>query len=214
MTAYRLLRCDLIANELSPARCRLQCVWSKVRLYIGIFIILGLGAGSFPAAAHIGPWSYDAMACEPAGAPVRRDLHDSLAGKVRFREGRTGNIALICPIDGIYWFPGTGHVLPLKRLQLTYRDGDGRQGSATATAAVRRVRRSDGHVASLGSSSVSSNDSNAPNSGRTGWQTHQSSDIGHLLDLGDYYYYVQINLQRTDADVPLAVMGVKLIFGN
>ena len=37
-------------------------------------------------------WSCDAMAAEPAGAPIAADLHDSLAGIVRFKDGKTGNI--------------------------------------------------------------------------------------------------------------------------
>lgn len=154
-------------------------------------------------------WSFDAMACEPAGAPIARDLYDSLAGKVRFREGKIGTIALICPISD-----DLGNT-QLRSLRLTYRDGDGKEGPSVVSAAIRRVRRSDGHVATLPNGDVSSNDSNAVNSGPTGWATHQSGAPGrvlnHVLDLDKFYYYVQINLRRTDAAVPLAAMGVHLI---
>jgi hypothetical protein len=153
-------------------------------------------------------WQYDAMACVPAGAPIATDLHDSLAGGVRFKAGKTGNIALICPISHNV---GTGG---LRSLRLTYRDGDGNLGPSVVTAVIPRVRRSDGHVATLLNGDVNSNDSNAPNSGPTGWATHQSGSPGHVLshlpDLLNYYYYVQINMKRTDAAVPLAVMGVHL----
>lgn len=153
-------------------------------------------------------WSFNAMACEPAGAPISADLHDSLWGVVRFKEGKTGNIALICPIS---------HELnaQLRSLRLTYRDGDGHEGPSVVSAAVRRVRRSDGYVATLLNGDVSSNDSNAPNSGPTRWATHQSGTSGrvmnHAPDTLNYYYYIQINLKRTDPNVPLAVMGVHLI---
>lgn len=154
-------------------------------------------------------WSFDAMACEPAGAPIAMDLHDSLAGAVRFKEGKTGNIALICPISD-----DLGNTT-LRSLRLTYRDGDGKGGPSLVSAALRRVRRSDGDVATLPNSEVNSNDSNADNSGPNGWATHQSGSQGavlnHVLDLSNFYYYVQINLKRTDADVPLGVMGVHLI---
>jgi hypothetical protein len=153
-------------------------------------------------------WSFNAMACQPAGAPIAADLHDSLAGTVRFKEGKTGNIALICPI--------THNVNTLLRsLRLTYRDGDGHEGPSVVTAVIRRVRRSDGYVATLLNGDVSSNDSSAPNSGPAGWATHQSGTPGRVLshspDLLNYYYYVQINLKRTDPNVPLAVMGAHLI---
>jgi hypothetical protein len=155
-------------------------------------------------------WSCDAMACQPAGAPIKADLHDALAGAVRFKDGRVGTIALICPILDSLGAPGA-----LRSLRLTYRDGDGREGPSEVSAAVRRVRRSDGHVATLDNGDVSSNDSTAPNSGPSGWETHQSGSPGnvlsHTVDLEDFYYYVQINLTRSDAAVPLAVMGVHLI---
>ncbi|MGH8575568.1 MAG: hypothetical protein ACREXJ_01315 [Gammaproteobacteria bacterium] len=154
-------------------------------------------------------WSSNAMACEPAGAPIARDLHDSLAGIVRFRDSKTGTIALICAI-----YDDLGNT-QLRSLRLTYRDGDGKEGPSVVSAAIRRVRRSDGHVATLPNGDVSSNDSNAVNSGPNGWATHQSgapgSVLNHVLDLENFYYYVQINLKRTDAAVPLGVMGVHLI---
>jgi hypothetical protein len=154
-------------------------------------------------------WSCSAMAAQPAGIPIRTNLHVSSHGTVRFRDGRTGTIALICPItddlDGVR----------LRSLRLTYRDGDGRQGPSAVSASLRRVRRSDGHIATLPNGGVSSNHVSAPNSGPSGWVTHQSGSPGntldHVLDLENFYYYVQINLQRSDDAVPLGVMGVHLI---
>jgi hypothetical protein len=154
-------------------------------------------------------WSCNAMAAQQAGAPIVAGLYDALAGAVRFRDGRTGNIALICPILGD--LDGVG----LRSLRLTYRDGDGKQGPSEVSAVIRRVRRSDGHVATLENGGVSSNATAAPNSGPTGFATHQSGAPGnvlsHVVDLDNFYYFVQINLKRTDAAVPLAVMGVHLI---
>lgn len=154
-------------------------------------------------------WSCNAMAAQQAGAPIVAGLYDALAGGVRFREGRTGNIALICPIlDDL---GGVG----LRSLRLTYRDGDGKQGPSEVSAVIRRVRRSDGHVATLENGDVTSNAVAAPNSGPTGFATHQSGSPGnvlnHVIDLENFYYFVQINLKRSDAGVPLAVMGVHLI---
>lgn len=173
-------------------------------MLIGLFIV----ASAVQAQSEV-VWSSNAMACEPAGAPIARDLYDSLAGKVRFREGKSGRIALICPISDDL---GSAQ---LRSLRLTYRDGDGKEGPSVVSAAIRRVKRSDGHIETLRNGDVSSNDSNAVNSGPTGWATHQSGApgavLGHVLDLDKFYYYVQINLRRTDAAVPLGAMGVHLI---
>jgi hypothetical protein len=173
----------------------------------GLAMILGTPHSGFAQSSVV--WSCNAMAAAPAGAPIPSGLYDALAGVVVFKPGQTGNIALICPIlddlDGVH----------LRSLRLTYRDGDGREGPSIVTAAIRRVRRTDGHVATLTNGQVSSNHSEAPNSGPSGWATHQSSSPGqvldHALDLQNYYYYVQINLIRSDAAVPLGVMGVHLI---
>lgn len=177
-----------------------------------IFLLsaLAVASGSHEAAAQSRVvWSADAMTCVPAGAPIVSNRHDALAGKVRFRAGRVGDIALICPI-----LDDLGGTVP-RSLRLTYQDGDGRQGPSIVSAALRRVRRSDGHVETLRNGAVSSNDANAANSGPDGWATHQSGAPGNVLsrsiDLADFYYYVQINLRRQDAAVPLAVMGVHLI---
>lgn len=154
-------------------------------------------------------WSSNAMACEPAGAPIIRDNHDSLAGIVRFKAGHRGDVILICAISSMLT------KYSLRSLRLTYRDGDGKEGPSVVSAAIRKVRISDGHVVTLTNGSVSSNDSNAINSGPNGWATHQSGTVGHVLDerldLSKYYYYVQINMKRTNSGVPLAVMGVYLV---
>ena len=154
-------------------------------------------------------WTMNAMACLPAGAPIISNRHDALAGAVRFRDGQTGNIALICPI------PDDLGGTTLRSLRLTYRDADGRQGPSKVSAVIRRIRHSDGHVATLPNGDVSSNDTNATNSGPNGWATHQSGSPGnvlsHAIDAANFYYYVQINLQRADPAVPLGAMGVHLI---
>jgi hypothetical protein len=154
-------------------------------------------------------WSANAMACVQAGAPIVPNLYDALSGAVRFRVNQVGNIALICSIDHSTGQSG------LRSLRLTYRDGDGSLGPSEVRAVVRRIRRTTGAVTTLANSEVRSNAPNAPNSGPTGWATHTSGSPGnvmnHLMDLVNYYYYVQINLERTDPGVPLSVMGVHLI---
>lgn len=153
-------------------------------------------------------WSQDAMAAVPTPATLRADLYDSVAGRVKFRSGRTGTVNLISAI------PATLHKRHLRSLFLTYQDGDGRQGPARVSAALRMIRRRDGHVETVRNGGVSSNDRRAPNSGPRGWVTHQSATRGntidHRLDFEKNYYYVQITLRRSDPTVPLGAIGVYL----
>ncbi|MCH7964584.1 MAG: hypothetical protein IH852_11680 [Bacteroidetes bacterium] len=182
---------------------------TRLFIFLLMFTIVHTAPGGVALAQSKVVWSFNAMAAQSAGIPILRDLHVSSHGTVRFKDNRTGNITLICPItddlDGA----------SLRSLRLTYRDGDGRQGPSLVSAVIRRVRRSDGHIATLPNGKVSSNDANAPNSGPTGWKTHQSGSpsnvLSHVLDLTNFYYFVQINLKRTDGAAPLGVMGVHLI---
>ena len=175
----------------------------KLSMFLGFMIII------CPSVAFSEVlWSCNAMAAQPAGIPVLIDKHESSHGNVRFKDGKSGTISLICPVT--YW-PGPGYI---RTLVLTYRDGDGHEGPSEVSAALRRVKRSSSttDIRTLPNGRVSSNDSNAPNSGPKGWETHQSAKVGnvisHVPDFINYYYYVQITLKRNDDNVPLGVMGV------
>jgi hypothetical protein len=153
-------------------------------------------------------WSYNAMAGVPTPPTIQNDLYECRAGKVIFKEGKTGTITLICPVS-----QNLSEYGDLRSLIMIYRDGDGHEGPSEVTAELRRVRMSDGHVESLQNGIVSSNDPSAPNRGPTRWATHQSAKpgktINHVMDLVHYYYYVQITLKR-NGGAPLAIMGVYL----
>lgn len=158
-------------------------------------------------------WSYNAMAATPTPASLREDLYDSIAGKVKFREYKTGTINLICPV------PATFHQDRPWQIHLTYQDGDHGADTTVVSAAFRSVHASDGHVETVGGQlgDVSSNDAGAPDSGSDGWATH-SSTTGFVkisnehLNFNDNLYYVQITLKRSDPDVPVGAMGVYMIF--
>lgn len=160
-------------------------------------------------------WAWSAMAAQSAGAPIPKDLYVSSAGSVRFAEGKTGTVALICPL--------TADVQgkQLRSLRLTYRDG-GSTDTSRVSASLRRVRcptvggpAGAGQVETVPRSEVSSNDPGAPNSGPNSWATHQSGAPGavmnHTVDLENFYYYVQINLIRTNTVTKLGAIGVHLI---
>lgn len=156
------------------------------------------------------------MAATPTPATLRDDLYDSQGGKVRFREHKTGMINLICPL------PANFHKKTPWQLHLTYRDGDHQADTSEASAALRSVRVSDGHVETVGIQAqgdhlgdVSSNDDDAPDSGSDGWASHSSTTgFGKVsnqpLDFNENQYYVQITLKRSDYDIPVGAMGVFL----
>jgi hypothetical protein len=174
------------------------------RTVLSLLLLVGVCASPNVAQAQSSAvWSVDAMTCVQAGAPIVPGLYDALAGGVRIAQGKRANIALICAISQRF-------DLRTRRLRLTYRDGDGPWGPAQVTAVLRRVRKSSGAVASLTTSQIRSNTSSAPISGATGWATHRSSLINHVMDTVNYYYYVQINLSRIDTFTPVAAMGVQL----
>lgn len=153
-------------------------------------------------------WSHNAMAAAPTPATLREDLYDARAGRVVFREGKTGTVNLVCPVSADL------RDTHLRSLFLTYRDGDGPEEPSVVSAALRVIRTSDGHVETVENGNVSSNDGTAPDSGSEGWETHQSATPGntieHTLDFDRNYYYVQITLRRDEPDVPLGAIGVSL----
>ena len=153
------------------------------------------------------------MSCVPIPLVVQKDLIDVQSGRVIFKPGKAGIVSLICPIGTVSEKMKNAS---LRSLFLTYRDGDGKEGpGGVVTANLRRVRQSDGAVESLSNSLVSSNSTNAPNSGPKGWATHQSattnSNIAQGFEFDKFYYYVHITMKRDDSAVPLAVLGVFLI---
>jgi hypothetical protein len=164
-------------------------------------------------------WSCDAMAAVPAIPAIKNELYEVRAGRVIFKDGRSGTVNLFCPI--------TRDLGPsIRSLFLTYRDGDGHEGPSVVSAALRRVNRKTGHVTTFNFGNTSSNDDGkpqinenpAPNSGIKGWATHQSARPGrtllnqnHQMDLMNFYYYVQITMKRKNGITPLAVMGVFIL---
>ena len=153
-------------------------------------------------------WSYNAMAAVPTRSTLERKLYETWAGRALFRKGKTGILNLICPVsenlDGFR----------IHNLVLTYQDGDGPHGPAETRAVLRWIRRSDGHVETIENGAVSSNDTNAPDSGMKGWASNQSASSGetmnHVVDFENHYYYVQITMKRNNAAVPLGAIGVYL----
>lgn len=155
-------------------------------------------------------WSVNAMSCVPMPTAVQNDLITVQSGRVIFKTGKSGIASVICPIGTV-----SEKMNNIRSLILTYRDGDGNTSDSAGmvTANLRRVRRSNGAVETLPNSLVSSNSTTAPNSGPTGWATHQSATAGNTIPGGfefdKFYYYVHITMKQRGTG-PLAVMGVFL----
>ena len=186
------------------------------RSCIGAVILAALVTSPLNAATADIVWPRNAMGATPTPATLEDGLTDALAGRVVFRQGKTGTANLICPIGSV---SQNLSKFTVRSLHLTYHDGDGKEGPSVVSAALRRIRKSDGHVETVKNGGVSSNSPNASNSGPGGFATHQSATPGNTIDAGldfkdfyyyYYYYYVQITMRRSDAAVPLAVQGAFL----
>ena len=151
-------------------------------------------------------WTYNAMAATPLPKTAALDLLIASHGSVRIKDDRTGTATIICP------------VVPTHQLQdhkmagfsLVYRDGDESQGGSFVSAALKRVRPSNGNTLVQVIVRVSSNDPEAPDSGDSGWAKVRSlAAFGHMFAFDEYYYYVQITLKKNSAR-PVGVMGVAI----
>jgi hypothetical protein len=158
-----------------------------------------------------------ALAAVPTEATIQKDLYVSRAGRLLFREGKSGIASFICPIsDGSLEGEKGQH---LRSLFLTYRDQDGpgpspSGGPSEVHANLRRVRKSDGHVDTLPNSLVSSRQEDAPSSGVDVWATHQSAHAGktlsHRIDFSNHFYYVHITMKKDPGGGGVGVLGVAL----
>lgn len=167
-------------------------------------------------------WSMDAMGCVPTEETARKNILIQVAGKVKFKKGKTGSITLICPISAAPLTPetSTGSASTVKQLLLTYKDGDAGAPGGLVTASLRFVDRKTGHIANLGV--VSSNSPQAPNSGPKGFATYGRPNlktntpvpgINHSFRFSKYFYFIQITLKRSSPNIPVSVMGVSLRLG-
>lgn len=180
-------------------------------LVLTLVVSLGYRLMTATEAAPAGgefPWSYSAIAAIPTDDAIQNDLFDKKIGVLLFKEGNTGNAAFFCPVTHL-------HGRFIQALQLTYRDGDGKEASGgTVTATLKRARRSNGRIENI-LSVKSDGPGSAGNSGPSGWSTRTTFVRGgprfeHEIDLLNFYYYVQINLKRTSAAIPVGALGVQL----
>ncbi|WP_457668881.1 hypothetical protein [Thiolapillus sp.] len=189
---------------------------------IGSVLVLGMCYSSIASSGIRVGWSMDAMGCVPTEETARKNILIQVAGKVKFRKGKTGSITLICPISSAPLTPETisGSASTIKQLLLTYKDGDAQAPGGLVSASLRFVDRKTGHIANL--ESISSNTPAAPNSGPGGFATYGKPKlktntpvpgINHSFRFSKYFYFIQITLKRSSPRIPVSVMGVALRLG-
>jgi hypothetical protein len=107
-------------------------------------------------------WSSAATSATPYHDAIQNDLFLNSLGRVRFKEGKTGTINLVCSVENVRDLASVRH------LHVTYRDA--RQGTGQVTAVLKKVSRQSGNidnVVGIGSESVSAGTEIPPNQGRT-----------------------------------------------
>jgi hypothetical protein len=116
------------------------------------------------------------------------------AGRVGFSTGETGTFQLYCPVRVMEPF-----VFDPNRLQLFYRDDGAVSGaSASVTATLLRMSTLTGAITPV--ASVSSID----------YEVLTSATVSHSFDFVTYYYYVRVDLTRSDPLYTPQFLGVVL----
>lgn len=138
------------------------------------------------------PFAIGAVACAPSQDTVLARTM-TIDGQVRFRDGQAGQIVLYCPVIA------TNPTQTWATWTLRYQDGDGRGALAQVTAQLLRLAP-DGML-----TPIALIDSNAKAETAN---TEIGQTLPRTLDLGSAFFYVEIKLIRSSADVPLKVSGI------
>lgn len=163
-----------------------------------------LAASSTPSFAYAAPaWASVGAGCVPTGQTTKSDARFNTAGRTVFDAGKTGEIILTCPITAPIGPAGEGTVL-----QIAYRDPDGVNNGARIVAALRRMNKVTGAVATF--AQFDSNSSVQTTYGGGGALVPGSCGFVSPFDHNNFYYYVQINMTRTSTSLPVELGAVAL----
>ncbi len=141
--------------------------------------------------------------CVPTNKTIEEGRYQVWAGRVMFKEKATGNITLICPVSSSAKLAG------IDRIMMSYLDGDGKGDQASIKAVLRGVLIREGRTAkTFDEFSVLSNEFASSTLNEA---TSVASKSIHNLDDAQYYYFVQVMLERKSSSVDVAFVGVMLI---
>jgi hypothetical protein len=143
-------------------------------------------------------WSINGSSCVPGDPAIQNNLYLVTAGTVKHQPTATGLITLYCPIT----FPtlvGEGN---LRILSMTYADSDGPGTVANITAQLVKLTHKTGSLTNIGDA-LDSNKSGPTSAGAL------LMPISHTVD-GSDYYYVRVDLNRSDPSESVTLFGVNL----
>jgi hypothetical protein len=164
----------------------------KMQLPIALVVVSALCAAGTPAGAS--NWSMNGSSCVPNDTSIGH--YFVTGGSVTHRPNSTAPIILYCPISSTW-----GSNKPT-RLAMTYMDNNPQ--IATITAQVIRLVASNGTLSVI--SRVLRNDRDPELVGR-----HVETDLlPHNFDFKNSYYYVRVDITRTNAGAFAKLFGVSL----
>jgi hypothetical protein len=163
----------------------------KTSLLIGVTIVGLYAAGS---QAHASNWSMNGSSCIPNDTSIND--YSVTGGSVTHKTNSTALIILYCPITSTW-----GSFKPTKLL-MTYMNSD--PTIANITAQVIRLRASDGSLSMI--SPVLSSPSTPTQTGKV----VEKSLHSHTFDFKNSYYYVRVDISRTNGTAFAKLFGVSL----
>ena len=172
----------------------------RSRILIGTLPTLLLMLAPHEAAGQGPRWVMDGAGCVPVQSAIQDDLYIIVAGRIKFKPQKTGSITVMCPVS-----VGVGSV---NRIFVSYLDSSGPGTAAHVVAALRRIRKTDGHVSTVEDFVFNSNNESVTQYSFRG--DGPSSEDGHTLDDANFYYYVQVVLVRDNSKDLVEFGGVEL----
>ena len=179
------------------ARMRLSIAITA--LFVTILIAALVQAESELAAQPVArSWTINGSSCVPGDPAIQNNRYLVTAGTVTYQSTATGLITLYCPIT----FPTLVGGGTWSQLHLTYADTDGTGTVANITAQLVRLTHGTGSLTNIGPAL----DSNkfGPTSGSS-----MAVSISHTAN-GFDYYYVRVDLNRSDTSAHSTLYGVDL----
>jgi hypothetical protein len=168
-----------------------------MRLSIAITALFVLIAAPVQAES----WSINGSSCVPGDPAIQNNRYLVTAGTVKHQSTATGLITLYCPIT----FPTL--VGPVDRrglfstLSVTYADSDGRGTVANITAQLVKLTHT-GSLTNIGNALDSNNNGPTDGSVMVGSVSHSAT--------GFDFYYVRVDLNRSDTSASSTLFGVNL----
>jgi len=155
------------------------------------------GAGVSRAETH---WASIGAGCVPTGQSQQTNIHFNSAGRTTFNASSVGEVILTCPIT----MPFTHGINT--SLTVAYRDPDGTGAGARVLATLRRMDQQTGAVDTL--AQFDSNTSSVTNFAVAAAGFGNCGPSPFAFDR--FYYYVQINMTRSDLAMPVEIAAVAL----